>query len=62
MGEMKISGPAAAVAIILVVVVLVLVGNHFSSPPQKLGPVAQSMMDNMRRAPSPAHQPSGQPQ
>ena len=61
MDEMKISGPVAAVAIIIVVVILVLVGNHLSSPPQKLGPVAQSMMDNMRRAQPPANQPSGQP-
>jgi hypothetical protein len=52
MGEMKISGPVAVTVIILVIVVLVLVGNRFSSPPQKMGPVAQQMMDNMRRAQS----------
>ena len=61
MGEMKISGPVAVIAVLIVVVILVLLGNHFSSPPQKLGPVAQSMMDNMRRAPSADHSPSGPP-
>lgn len=62
MGEVKVSGPVAAIAIIILVVILVLLGNHFSSPPQKLGPVAQSMMDNIHRAQSQPHQPSGQPQ
>ena len=61
MGEMKVSGPAAVIAILIVVVILALLGNHFSSPPQKLGPVAQSMMDNMRRAPSAANSPSSPP-
>jgi hypothetical protein len=61
MGEVKISGPVAAGAIIIVVVILVLVGNHFSSPPQRLGPVAQSMMDNIHRAQSQGQAPSGQP-
>jgi hypothetical protein len=59
MGEMKISGPVAIVAIVVVLVILVMVGNRLSSPPQKLGPVAQSMMDNIHRGQAQSGQPAG---
>ncbi len=56
MGQMKISGPVAAVIVIVALVVVVLIGNHFMNPPQRLNAQAQSMMDNIRRSRPPGTQ------
>jgi len=56
MGQMKISGPVAAVIVIVALVVVVLIGNHFMNPPQRLNAQAQRMMDNIRRSRPPGTQ------
>ena len=56
MGQLKISGPVAAVIVIVALVVVVLIGNHFMNTPQRLNAQAQSMMDNIRRSRPPGTQ------
>jgi hypothetical protein len=50
MGQMKISGPVAAVIVIVALVMVVLIGNHFMNPPQSLNAQAQAMMEGIRRS------------
>ena len=56
MGQMKISGPVAAVIVIVALIVVALIGNHFMNPPQKLDAQAQSMMEGIRRSRPPGTQ------